>query len=386
MFNLTVNHAGNDHFHNYNIVYGDSLSFEGDLLRTLFKQDPNQNNFMRGQKCIIIDEVDNMCVDNLSAATQLVSGFGGYGAINGLYPIIYQNLNMIDQFILEDRYPDIIMDNIKEKTIEKLKETTKTIFEEGIKNKVFVFLKHIEEFARNQIDKWCESAYEAKNVYKPNINYVFSGKEGHKKIAPVDYKNTGVIHLNMTWSNGLHQFLQLKHGVKLENETINTTFLSHYIFIKKYIKPRENNVYGLTGTLGSVSTQKLFKKLFGVNVIIVPTFRKSNYINLYPKLLLTEEDWKNSIIENILNPINKKRVTLVICKTITKVNLLADELKSRNYPESKVEIYDRNDIDFKFKERYSPGFVILATNLCGRGTDIKLTDEVENNGGMHVIL
>jgi len=50
------------------------------------------------------------------------------------------------------------------------------------------------------------------------------------------------------------------------------------------------------------------------------------------------------------------------------------------------KLYDRNDTNFKFKERYDPGYVILATNLAGRGTDIKLTDEVEKNGGMHVIL
>ena len=71
---------------------------------------------------------------------------------------------------------------------------------------------------------------------------------------------------------------------------------------------------------------------------------------------------------------------MVICKTITKVNLLIEELKSKNYPENKIERYDRNDTDFKDKERYGPGFVILATNLAGRGTDIKLKDEVEKNG------
>ena len=60
---------------------------------------------------------------------------------------------MTDQFILEGRYPDINKDNIREKTIEKLKEVTENIFEEGLKNKVFVFPKHIEEFARNQIKK-----------------------------------------------------------------------------------------------------------------------------------------------------------------------------------------------------------------------------------------
>ena len=118
----------------------------------------------------------------------------------------------------------------------------------------------------------------------------------------------------------------------------------------------------------------------------MPTFRKSNFINLYPKIETTEEDWKKSIIENILNPINSKRVILVICKTIKDVSILADELKSKNYPEHLIERYQRNDSDFTLKDKYGPGNIIFATNLAGRGTDIKLTDEVEKNGGMHVIL
>ena len=378
MFNLRVTHARNENFHKYNIVYGDSLSFEGDILRTLFRKNPTESDseFQRGNQVIIIDEVDNMCVDNLDSATQLVSQFGGYAVINGIYPLIYQNLNIIDKCILEGKYPEINEDNIQVKTIEKLIEITKNIIEEGIKKNVFVFPEHIEEFVQNQIKHWCESAYYAKNVYKPNIHYVISGKEGKRKICPVDYQNTGVIHLNMNWGNGLHQFLQLKHGVKIESESLNTTFLSHYIFIMKYIKPRENNVYGLTGTLGKQSIIKLYKKLFGVNIIIVPTFRKSNFINLCPKIETTEENWKKSIIDNILNKINKKRVILVICKTIEIVSILANELKAKNYPEALIEKYQRNDdTNFKLKENYSPGNIIFATNLAGRGTDIKLTDE-----------
>ena len=130
------------------IVYGDSLSFEGDLLRILFRKNPKGSNFecQRGQQCIIIDEVDNMCIDNLSSATQLVSEFGGYGAINWIYPLIYQNLNLIDQFILEGKFDDITEDNIKEKTIEKLIKTIEEIINEGINKKIFIFPKHIEEF------------------------------------------------------------------------------------------------------------------------------------------------------------------------------------------------------------------------------------------------
>ena len=63
------------------------------------------------------------------------------------------------------------------------------------------------------------------------------------KISPVDFSNIGVVSLNMNWSNGLHQFLQIKHGLKLHSEDLKTTFLSHYSFFKRYIKQKINNIW-----------------------------------------------------------------------------------------------------------------------------------------------
>lgn len=110
-----------------------------------------------------------------------------------------------------------------------------------------------------------------------------------RSISPFFYEKTEVINLRMQWSNGFHQ----SHDAKLKNENLNYLFLSHYIFIGKYISAKKNNVYGLTGTLGGDTTQKLFKKIFDVNAFIVTNFRKSISIILHPKTEVTEEKWKN---------------------------------------------------------------------------------------------
>jgi hypothetical protein len=93
-----------------------------------------------------------MCVDNLSSETRLVSEIGGYELLNGIYPLIYQNLNIIDQYILEGRFPDITENNRKEKTIEKLIKATKNILEDGIKEGAFKFPEHIQKYAMNQVE------------------------------------------------------------------------------------------------------------------------------------------------------------------------------------------------------------------------------------------
>jgi hypothetical protein len=82
--------------------------------------------------------------------------------------------------------------------------------------------------------------------YEEGVNYKISDHEFKKIISPVDYQNTGVIQLSLIWSNGLHQYLELKHSLYIKTESLTNVFRSYVGYFLKY----EGNIYGLTGTLG----------------------------------------------------------------------------------------------------------------------------------------
>ena len=204
------------------------------------------------------------------------------------------------------------------------------------------------------------------------------------KISPIDFANTGIVSLNMNWLNGLHQFLQIKHGLKLHSEDLTTTFLSHYSFFKRYITEKINNIYGVTGILGIEKSRDLLKQLFNADICIIPPFRPSKFILLEGiSEFNSKEEWKEAIMKNIFENINRKRAILVICFTIDDANELYNTLlKKEKIDPTKIEKYDRNDSKGKLqKEIYNSGDVIFSTNLARRGTDIKLTKEVKENGG-----
>ena len=169
---------------------------------------------------------------------------------------------------------------------------------------------------------------------------------------------------------------------------MTTTYLSHYNFLRKYVHKDDNNIFGVTGTLGSKKSQKLLSTLFEVEVCIIPPFKPSRYISLLPKSEFHKRDeWKEAIMKDIEINIKRKRVVLVICYTIEEADELYNYLKKKNYDENKMLKYQRNDIENdEISRKHDTGEVIFATNLAGRGTDISLTDLVEKNGGMHVIV
>ena len=412
-FKLTVGSSDDEDESLYlkNIVYGDTLMFEGDILKVEFSRNPmseRAKNIKRGFRCIIIDEVDSMCIDNLGSSTRLSSSFPTYEYLKILYPLIYNNLNLIDEHLDKGNYKEtdewkrkqFVVDNLK-KVIIKLLTTNKD------SNDKFILPKNLNKFIESQIPYWCNSAYEAKHYYKENYHYVV-GKdkmdESYKKsleksgyipeeyyrIAPVDFSNTGVVELHMTWSDGLSQFLQIKHGLKLRAEDLSTTFISHYSFFRRYINSNENNIYGVTGTIGTNKTIYALKLLFNVNVFIIPPFKPSKLIPLNNKAQFeTKEEWINEIYNNAkLNAIELKRVVLIICFTIEESNELYDYLIQKGYEKNKVYKYQRNDEETNKlpKGKFDKGDIIIATNLAGRGTDIKLSEEVQKNGGMHVIV
>ena len=393
---LSENKMENFECYNADIIYGNTLSFQGDILRT---------NFMgiigRGEKrpfdCIIIDEIDNICLDNIKNTTELLDNFHGYKFLEYIYLYIYLKLTEIDKEIkqninVKDNYQSFIFNN-KKNIIEKLiKLSEEELLDfDKLAQKNIIIPEHLFNFIRKRIKKWCESAYDSMYIYKENREYIISNdpEYGFKTIKPVDFSNTGVIQENTVWT-GLHQFLEIKEGLKLTEENINSCYMSNLTFFKKYISNNENNIYGLTGTLGTNKTQNTLKILYNLDIFFIPSFKESKFKYLPPKITNDLKLYKHLLINEITEiSVNQQRAILIIFKYIEEVNEIYQLLLNIGFQKEKIIKYTRNDIieqkNFLNKE-IQCGSIILSTNLSGRGTDIKISELLEKNNGLHVVL
>ncbi len=212
--------------------------------------------------------------------------------------------------------------------------------------------------------------------YRENVHYVVHEGE----IKPVDFHSTGIVQSSTSWSDGLHQFLQLKHNLKMTCETLTTNFLSNMGYMSKY-----QNIYGLTGTLGSGTARNVLKDVYNVDLINIPPKREKQFMELHSVIKDNESEWLDEIVCTVQLEAQKNRGILLICQTIEHANRLNSILKSK-LRSSAVKLYVRNDMDQERNvEKIMPGEVIIATNLAGRGTDIQ-THEIEETGGLHVIV
>ena len=386
-----------------NIVYGDSLSLESDILRTNFMGIVGRGN-KRPYDCIIIDEIDNICIDNIKNTTELLDNFQGYRFLEYTYLYIYNQLSEIDQNIKKylsnkksktntnDEYQLYIIEN-KNNIIEKLIEISKKelLDFQKLQEKNIIIPKHLHLFVKMRIKKWCESAYEAMYIYKENKDYIiaYDPEYGFKTIKPVDFSNTGVVQESTVWT-GLHQFLEIKEGLRLTEENINSCYMSNLTFFKKYISKEENNIYGLTGTLGTNKSQIALQTLYNLNLFFIPSFKESKLINLPPKITNDKNEYKSMLINEIIEiSLNQKRAVLVIFKYIEEVNNIYNILMEIGYEKEKIIKYTRNDMVEQKKflnDEIQCSSIILSTNLSGRGTDIRISKLLEQKNGLHVIL
>ena len=251
--------------------------------------------------------------------------------------------------------------------------------------------EHLTGFINCRIKKWCESAYDAMYIYKENREYIIAEDEtyGFKTIKPVDFSNTGVIQENSVWT-GLHQFLQIKEGLRLTEESLNSCYMSNFTFFKKYISKNENNIYGLTGTVGSEKTQEALKILYKLNLLFIPTFKEYK-LKIYNPIIEKDIDEYERILINKIKDIafTQGRAVLVIFKYIALVSEMYNKLIQNNIPEQNIIRYTRNDVNNEsnfLQNEIKPNTIILSTNLSGRGTDIKISSELERRNGLHVIL
>lgn len=132
--------------------------------------------------------------------------------------------------------------------------------------------------------------------------------------------------------DGLHIFLQLKHKLKITTESLTTNYLSNLGFFNKYIikegnKIITNNIYGLTGTLGSEGEQALLSKVYNVDFVFIPPYKPKISKELEGIIVESQEKWLNEIAKSINDKVSNDRAVLVICETINAVKMIEKKLK-----------------------------------------------------------
>lgn len=167
----------------------------------------------------------------------------------------------------------------------------------------------MREFWITQSDKWAESIIAAKYCYTEGNDYIIGlDSEGFNQILSVDVDNTGKIEHGVVISNGVQQFLQIKHGLRVTPEHPTTSFISNVSFFKKF----ENRIYGLTGTIGEESTQQTLKEIYGIELGFMPTFKRKQLIEFPYEMWSTETEWIEKNTETAINEAKSGKAVLLL--------------------------------------------------------------------------
>uniref|UniRef100_A0A914QVF3 Uncharacterized protein n=1 Tax=Panagrolaimus davidi TaxID=227884 RepID=A0A914QVF3_9BILA len=251
--------------------------------------------------------------------------------------------------------------------------------------------KHLIEFIIN-----AEIAFnmEEEVEYQIDMKFIETGSQKviEPKIVIVD-RDTGVDLPSTQWHNGLHQFLQLKHGLRLTPLSTKAVFISNISYLKKY-----KCIYGLSGTLGSDTEKQQLQEFYDLPSIVLPSSMIKQFYEEQSIVTNSEEQHYQEIFTAIKEKMAEGRSVLIIgdsSKQIATIYKNVMKLASGTIPDDEMYSYKnafvyKHDSD-KFpycdtNHKLDKKSIIFATNLAGRGTDILLTDELKKRGGLHVII
>ncbi|CAM4959266.1 unnamed protein product [Rotaria socialis] len=294
------------------IVYGKAAQFQFDTLRTEYAQ----LNTLADRKCdvAIVDEVDSMLIDDSSKIARLATIMSGMDHLQIIYHLLWNQLILLQERIIEfnnkfylfygkitfeeetvtleyanEQGNIMIISDLKKYLLSSSdishigqlipeNEGFDKFIKKNLENYIRKFLnenikipKNFTDFVETQIPTWIDNAIIAFN-YQESIHYVVHAG----LIKPVDYYSTGVVQSFSNWSDGLHQFLQIKHGLKMASETFTTNFLPNRGYFTKY----SSNLFGLTGTLGSEKAKQVLVDVYNVDLVIIPNLRQKQYLSL----------------------------------------------------------------------------------------------------------
>jgi len=218
-----------------------------------------------------------------------------------------------------------------------------------------------------------ERAIQVYRDFQLNREYVVRDGE----IVIVD-EATGRIAEGRRWSRGIHQAIEAKEGVEITMDTHTQAKITVQSFVSRY-----PFIGGMTGT--AYTSRWEFKKIYHMGVVVVPPNRASQRVDLPPRFFLTELEKFEALLQDILLIHQQGRPILVGTRSIAKSEFLSQLLQRQGVLHS---VLNANQIESEAEiiaMAGQSGRITVATNMAGRGTDIKIDEQVRSLGGMHVI-
>jgi preprotein translocase subunit SecA len=229
---------------------------------------------------------------------------------------------------------------------------------------------------------YLETAIRARALYIKDKDYVV--KDG--EVIIVD-PFTGRMQPGRRWSEGLHQAIEAKERVKIEQETRSVASITYQNYFKFYEK-----LSGMTGT--AKTSEEEFLKVYGLSVVTIPTHRASKRIDHSDLIFLTENGKFEAIAKKVAELHAKGQPVLIGTVSIEKNELLSAYLKRSNIPHQVLNAKNHESEGSVIAQAGKKGSVVIATNMAGRGVDIILggnpstpeeQNEVREIGGLYVL-
>jgi preprotein translocase subunit SecA len=337
------------------ITYGTNNEFGFDYLRDNMKFERGAL-VQRDLNYAIVDEVDSILIDE--ARTPLIISGPAEKSTD-----LYYQVNSIIPKLVRDR--DFSVDE---------KARTSTLTEEGVaKCEKLMQVENLYDPRCIEVLHHINQALKAHALFRRDVDYIV--KDG--EVIIVD-EFTGRLMPGRRYSEGLHQALEAKEGVKIENENQTLATITFQNYFRMYRK-----LAGMTGTADTEAAE--FKKIYNLDVMVVPTHRPMIRSDFPDVIYKTKREKYEAVLDEIEELHAKGQPVLVGTISIDVSEQLSKKLKARGIPHEVLNAKHHEKEAQIVAGAGQRGQVTISTNMAGRGTDIVLGTGVVDLGGLHIL-
>jgi preprotein translocase subunit SecA len=346
------------------ITYGTNNEYGFDYLRDNLA--PNKESLsQRGHAYAVVDEIDSILIDEARTPLIISSETAESESLYTQFADIARNLERESDYTVDEKKKAIQLTDMGITKAESLLGIENIYTEKGIK-----YVHHLE------------TAVKAKSLYHKDKDYVVTNDE----IVIVD-PFTGRLQPGRRWSEGLHQAIEAKENVKIQKETRSVATITFQNYFRFYDK-----LGGMTGT--AQTSKEEFFKVYGLDVVSIPTNKDIKRVDHNDLIFQTEKGKWRAIAKHVKALQEKGQPVLIGTVSIERNELLSAYLASEGVKHTVLNAKNHEKEGEIIAAAGKRGSVVVATNMAGRGVDIKLggveankaeVEEIQALGGLFVL-